>query len=58
MSNNTTQLGGTASSVSVGKIGVSMALILSLPITNPRSISILAWVNDDDVRTSPRRILS
>ena len=58
MSNNTTQLGGTASSVTVGKIGVSMALILSLPITDPRSISILAWVNDDDVRTSPRRILS
>ena len=30
MSNNTTQLGGTASSVSVGKIGVSVApLILS-----------------------------
>lgn len=36
MSNNTTQLGGTASSVSVGKIGVSVApLILSLPITDP-----------------------
>ena len=35
MSNNTTQLGGTASSVSVGKIGVSVApLIHHGPLLN------------------------
>jgi len=34
MSNNTTQLGGTASSVSVGKIGVSVAPLI-LPHHGP-----------------------
>ena len=55
MSNNTTQLGGTASSVSVGKIGVSVAPLIH---HGPHSISILAWVNDDDVRASLCRLLS
>jgi hypothetical protein len=55
MSTKTAQLGGTASNVTIGKIGVS---------AHPRSFSTpmlispsLARVDDDDVRTSLHRIL-
>jgi hypothetical protein len=59
MSTKTTQLGGTASEVTVGKVGVSGLPLPSFPIpilTSPPSFP--AWFDDDDVRTSLRRVLS
>src|SRR6266403_1107100 len=50
MSTKTAQLGGTASDVTVGKVGVSVPpLIHSHP--NVDHSTFLAWFNDDDVRS-------
>ena len=51
-STKTAQLGGTASDVTVGKVGVSVSpLVHPTPILTSRPI-FLAWFDDDDVRLS------
>jgi hypothetical protein len=59
MSTRAAQLGGTASDVAVGKIGVSTSTgFLPIPTLTTRSTATIAWFDDDDVRTTLRRILS
>jgi len=58
MSTKTAQLGGTASEVTVGKVGVS-GPPSNLPHPNfDLSPPFLAWFDDDDVRTSLHRLTS